>query len=142
LSETSDHSLLTEQEAADFLQPHMPSKSVKVWLAYDRQSDPIVPFVIVQGQPCYLESDLKNFVTRTLNTSARFVRLNNRLYPERRISQSRRKPSSHVPVAGGVSPHGIKRRRRDDIEFRLGADLEHLAVVGLDRRARSKQPVH
>jgi len=64
MSETSEHFFLTLQEAATFLQPHMPGKSVKAWLARDRQRDPIIPFLLVWGQPYYLESDLEIFVTR------------------------------------------------------------------------------
>ena len=139
--ETSDDLLLTELEAAAFLQPHMPSKSVKTWLAHDRQSDPIIPFFLIQGQPCYLESDLENFVTHTLKTSARFIRLNNRLYPERRNLQDRRRHGNHRPLGGDDSQHGIKRRRRGDLGLRLHTDLEHRVGVGLDRRSRSNQTV-
>ncbi len=120
----------------------MPNKSVKAWLAHDRQRDPIISFFIVQGHPYYLESDLEKFVTRTLNTSARFVRLNNRLSPERRNSQDRRRSGDHGLMNVGTLKHGIKRRRRDDLELRVPADLECPAGVGLDRRARSKQTVH
>jgi diguanylate cyclase (GGDEF)-like protein/PAS domain S-box-containing protein len=137
--ETSDHLLLTEQEAAAFLQPHMPSKSVKTWLVHDRQSDPIIPFFLIQGQPCYLESDLEKFVTHTLKTSARFIRLNNSLYPDRRNLLDRRKQVSHRPLGGGDLKYGIKRRRRGDLGLRLHTDLEQRAGVGLDRRSRSNQ---
>ncbi len=137
-----EHSLLTVQEAAVFLQPHIPSKSVNAWLAHDRQHDPIIPFFLVRGQPCYLESDLANFVSRRLNTSARFIRLDNRLHLERRISPERRKQGDRRPLTEGTSPQGIKRRRWDDLGLRLHAGLERRANDGLDRRARSKQSVH
>jgi diguanylate cyclase (GGDEF)-like protein/PAS domain S-box-containing protein len=142
MSKESVLSLLNEQEAAAFLQPHMPSKSVKAWLAHDRQHDPIIPFFLVEGQPYFLESDLQNFVTRTLNTSARFVRINNRLYPERRNSLDRRRHVDHRTLAGGASQFGIKRRRKDDLGLRLHPDLMHHEGVGLDRRARSSQLAH
>jgi diguanylate cyclase (GGDEF)-like protein/PAS domain S-box-containing protein len=140
-TETSDHLLLTEQEAAAFLQPHMPSKSVETWLAHDRQSDPIIPFFLIQGQPCYLESDLEKFVTHTLKTSARFIRLDNRLYPERRNLQDRRRHGNQRALDGGDLKHGIKRRRCSDLGLRLNTDLEHRIGVGLDRRSRSNQSV-
>ncbi len=140
--EISDHSLLTEQEAVAFLQPHMPSKSVEAWLAHDRQHDPIIPFILVRGQPCYLQSDLANFVTRRLNATTRFVRVNNRLYLDRRNSLDRRKHGDRRPVTDGASPQGIKRRRRDDLGLRLHDNLERRANAGLDRRARAKQPIH
>jgi len=142
MNEEPDHSLLAEHEAASFLQPHMPSKSVKAWLVHDRQHDPIIPFFLVQGQACYLESDLEKFVTRTLNPSARFVRVNNRLRPERRKPSDRRRQGDHRPMPGGATQHGIKRRRRDDMGLRLHADPEHRAGSALDRRAQSGQPVH
>jgi len=137
--EISDHLLLTEQEAVAFLQPHMPSKTVNTWLAHDRQSDPIIPFFLVQGKPCYLESDLEKFVSHTLKTSARFIRLNNRLHPERRNLQERRRLGNNKTSDAGISQYGIKRRRRGDMGLRLHTDLEHSAGLGLDRRSRSKQ---
>jgi hypothetical protein len=141
-SELAEHSILTEQEAIAFLQPHMPNKSVNVWLAHDRHHDPIIPFFLVQGQPCYLESDLAIFVTRTLNTSARFVRLNNRLYLDRRKSFDRRKHDGRRPAAGGISRQGIKRRRRGDMGSRLQAELDRRANVDPDRHARPSQTLH
>jgi hypothetical protein len=141
-NELPEHSILTEQEAIVFLQPHMPNKSVNVWLAHDRHHDPIIPFFLVQGQPCYLESDLAIFVTRTLNTSARFVRLNNRLYLDRRKSFDRRKHDGRRPAAGGISRQGIKRRRRGDMGSRLQAELDRRANVDPDRHARPSQTLH
>lgn len=140
--ETPDHVLLTEQEAAAFLQPHIPSKSVTAWLVHDRQRDPIIPFFLVQGQACYLESDLERFVTRTLNPSARFVRVNSRLRPERRKSLDRRRQGGPTPMGGSAAQHGVKRRRRDDLGLRLHTDLAHGAGFGLDRRAPSSPSVH
>jgi diguanylate cyclase (GGDEF)-like protein/PAS domain S-box-containing protein len=133
-----DHLLLTEQEAAAFLQPHMPNKNVNTWLSHDRQSDPIIPFFLVQGQPCYLETDLEKFVSHTLKTSARFIRLNNRLHPERRNLQERRRIGINGPLDASISHYGIKRRRRGDMGLRLHADLEHSDGLVLDRRSRSK----
>jgi len=133
--DTSDHLLLTEQEAVEFLQPHMPSKSVNIWLAHDRQRDPIIPFLLVQGSPCYLESDLEKFVTHTLKTSSRFFRLNKRLRPDRRNLPERRRNGSQ----GANLQQGVKRRRRGDIGLRLHADHEHHIDEGLDRRSRTNQ---
>lgn len=137
--ETSDQVLMSEQEAAAFLQPHMPSKSVKAWLTHDRLSDPIIPFLQVQGKPCYLDSDLEKFVTHTLKKSARYIRLNNRLYPDRRNLLDRRRNDSHISLDPGVSLHGIKRRRRGDLGLRLHSELEHHIGLELDRRSRTKR---
>lgn len=142
MSESPDHSLLTEQEAIDFLQPYMPSKSVKAWLAHDRQHDPIIPIFLVEGQPCYLESDLENFITRTMNKSAQFVRTKSLSYLERRNSHDRRKQNNNGLITGGAPQQGIKRRRRGDLGLSLHADREQHTGVGLDRRARSNRTVH
>ena len=142
MTETSDQPLLSEQEAAAFLQPYMPGKSVSAWLVHDRQRDPIVSYYMVQGRPYYRESDLQKFVTRTLNTSARFVRLNNRLTKERRNRVERRRPGDEGLNAGGALKHVIKRRRRDDLKLRLPEDVDLLPGDGLDRRARFKKPMH
>ncbi|MGA8862414.1 MAG: EAL domain-containing protein [Gallionella sp.] len=142
MSETSVHPLLSEQEAAAFLQPYMPGKSAAAWLAHDRQRDPIVSYYMVQGRPYYRESDLQNFVTRTLNTSARFVRLNNRLVKERRNRVERRRVGDLGLKAGGALKHGIKRRRRDDLKLRLPEDVDFRPGDGLDRRARFKKAMH
>ncbi len=142
MTEPPVHALLSEQEAAAFLQPYMPGKSVAAWLVHDRQRDPIVSFYMVQGRPYYRESDLQNFVTRTLNTSARFVRLNNRLVKERRNRVERRRPGDAGLNAGGALKHGIKRRRRDDLKLRLPEDVDFFPGDTLDRRARSKKLMH
>jgi diguanylate cyclase (GGDEF)-like protein/PAS domain S-box-containing protein len=142
ISELTDHSMLTIQEAATFLQPHMPSKSVNVWLAHDRQHDPIIPFFLVQGQPYYLESDLANFVTRRLNPSAHFIQLNNRLNLERRNSLDRRKQEARRLIADNTTQQGIKRRRRDDLGLNHYTILERRANKSLDRRDRSSRTMH
>jgi hypothetical protein len=104
-------------------------------LSHDRQSDPIIPFLLVQGQPCYLESELEKFVTHTLKASARFIRLNNRLHPERRnLLERRRNSGQSVELQ-----LGIKRRRRGDIGLRLHPELENHVGSGLDRRSRANQ---
>jgi EAL domain-containing protein (putative c-di-GMP-specific phosphodiesterase class I) len=142
MKKASELSLLTEHEAAAFLQPHMPDKSVTAWLAHDRKHDPMIPFLLVGGQPYFLESDLENFVTRTLNTSARFVRINNRLYRERRNSLDRRRHADQTPLAGGAYQFGTKRRRRDDLGLRLHPNREPSPDVSLDRRARPNLLAH
>jgi diguanylate cyclase (GGDEF)-like protein/PAS domain S-box-containing protein len=135
MSEFPVHPLLTEQEAIAFLQPYMPNKSVNSWLANDRHHDPIIPFLLVQGQPCYMESDLENFVMRTLSISARFIRLNNRLTIDRRKSPERRKNADNTPTGNETSQKVIKLRRREDLGLRMHTDLERRASIGLDRSA-------
>ncbi len=140
--EAPDNVLLTEMEAITFLKPHMPRKSVDVWLANDRQHDPIIPFFLVHGQPCYLESDLECFVTRTLNISAQSVLRQNRPHLERRRSPDRRKRSNSEATVAGPLAQGIKRRRKGDMGLRLHGYQDDRADIGLERRARSNGTVH
>jgi predicted signal transduction protein with EAL and GGDEF domain len=142
MNDPLDHSFLTTLEAADFLQPHMPNKSVNVWLAHDRQHDPIIPFFHVQGQPYYLEADLANFVTRKLNSSARFIRFDNRIHLDRRKSLGRRRQGDRRPIASNPTQQGIKRRRRDEIGLAQLTAPERRANEGQDRRIRSDRHVH
>lgn len=86
-----DHILLTDQEAATLLQPHMHNKSALHWLANDRLHEPAVPFYILQGQPFYREKDLISFIIRALNPTAHFIRIGNHLYNDNRGKPDRRK---------------------------------------------------
>ena len=118
MSDKTDHILLTGQEAAAMLQPHMRNKSAAHWLETDRLQEPAIPFHFLQGQPYYLELDLFAFITRLLNPAARFVRIDNRLRtdnrktPDRRIRVDRRK---NVEI---VLSHGIERRHSSHADRR------------------------
>jgi len=140
-NEVSAKVLLKEQEAADFLQPHMHGKSVKSWLVQDRQHDPIIPFILVQGEPCYLQSDLESFLEHTLNKSMRSFQANNRQYADRRCLHDRRKNGKHKQINGSSLQRGLKCRRRDDLGLHLHIDAEHSESILLDRRAHAKQAV-
>ena len=142
LNETSAQALLKEQEVVDFLQPHMHGKSVKSWLIHDRQHDPIIPFILVRGEPCYLQSDLENFLKHTLNKSIRSFQTNQRYCTDRRDSHERRKNGKHKPIIGSSLQKGLKRRRRDDLGLHMHADTERSETIMLDRRDHTKQAVH
>jgi len=141
--EASAQVLLKEQDAADFLQPHMNGKSVKFWLINDRQHDPIIPFILVQGEPCYLKSDLEVFLKHTLNKSSRLSQTNNQYNTDRRNLHERRNKGENKPRIGNSLLRGYKRRRRDDLGFHMHADAERSEkTIKLDRRAYTKQTLH
>lgn len=120
MDDTSDHILLTEQEAAALLQPYVHNKSALDWLANDRLRDPVIPFILLQGDSYYRESDLIFIISRMLDSKARFVRVNNRLYadhrnvPERRSDERRKREIIFLRL-------GIERRQDDRFDRRLSA---------------------
>lgn len=126
MGDTSDHTLLTEQEAAALLQPFVHNKSAMDWLAHDRQHDPVIPFILLQGDPYYREGDLIFFITRMLDSKARFVRVDNQLRAERRNLSDRRRRERRRHAATYLQ-QGIERRRRADPDRRLS---------GISRRAQ------
>lgn len=130
MGDTPDHSLLTEQQAAALLQPYLHDKSAMDWLANDRQLDPVIPFMQLQGEPCYREGDLIFFITHMLDPKARFVRVNNWLYTDHRNLSERRRNGERRKSKAIHLQQGIERRHWGDLERRLS--------VGFDRRA---QPV-
>lgn len=118
MGNTSDHTLLTEQEAAALLQPYVHNKSAMAWLAHDRQSDPVIPFMLLQGEPYYREGDLIFFVTHTLDPKARFIRVHNQLNIDHRNLSDRRGRSERRQHAMIHLQQGIERRRRDSRRMR------------------------
>lgn len=122
-----NHILLTEQEAAAILQPHMRNKSALHWLENDRLHEPAIPFHFLQGQPYYLELDLLAFITRVLNPAARFVRIDNQLRTDNRSMSDRRKHADRRVNVAIVLSHGIERRRPGHADRRSSR---------LDRRAQ------
>ncbi|MES1982298.1 MAG: hypothetical protein V4443_07470 [Pseudomonadota bacterium] len=117
----SDHILLTEQEAATILQPHMRNKSAQHWLENDRKHDPVVPFHNLQGQPYYLESDLIAFITHALNPTARFVRISNQLITDNR-NKTERRTRTERRVSGEIMLSDLVERRASQIDRRSGRD--------------------
>lgn len=129
MGDTSDHTLLTEQEAASLLHPYLHNKSAMDWLANDRQRDPVIPFLSLQGEPYYREGDLIFFITHMLDPKARFVRVNNRLYADHRnLSERRRNAERRQPEAIHLQ-QGIERRRWRKQDRRLSG--------GFNRRTQS-----
>jgi len=98
------------------------------WLANDRQLDPVIPFMLLQEEPCYREGDLTFFIAHTLDTKVLFVRVNNQLYADHRNLSERCR--------------NVERRKSEAIHFRQGierrrwGDLERRLSVGFDRRAQ------
>lgn len=121
MGDTSDHTLLTEQEAAALLQPYVHNKSTLDWLANDRLRGPAIPFILLQGDPYYRESDLIFIITRMLDSKARFVRVNNRLYADHRNLSERRRNGERRKCEVVYLRQGIERRRRSDPDRRLSS---------------------
>ena len=119
---------LNADEAAALLQPHMRNKSALDWLANDRRKDPAIPFVILQGEPCYREADVVNFVLHVLNPSARFVYLHNQLNTERRGSSDRRRHGERRGKEAIQLRPGIERRRQSQPDRRLRGNSTRRAL--------------
>ncbi len=121
--------LLTEQQAAEILQPHMHRKSALTWLQQDRQQSPAIPFELLHGHYYYRDHELVRFVRSMLNPSARFVHANGQLYNERRRYQQRR--SSNPRRAQQASPRPSQERR--DLPY---TDRRRLPAEGGRRTTR------
>ena len=123
MDDTSYHVLLTEEEAAAILQPHMRNKSAAHWLENDRQYDPVIKFHYLQGQPYYLETNLVTFITKALNPAARFVRVRNQLLTDVRQVSERRRRRNRRMSAGVILSHLLERRDTDHFDRRLSGVL-------------------
>lgn len=128
MSDKTDHILLSEQEAAAILQPHMRNKSALHWLENDRLHEPAIPFHFLQGQPYYLDLDLLAFITRVLNPEARFIRIDNHLRTDNRNKSDRRKNADRRMNAEIVLSHGIERRHPGNAERRSSSVSDRRTV--------------
>lgn len=132
---SNDQVLLTEAEAAILLQPHMQNKSARDWLANTRQNDYVLPYLILQGEPYYRQSEVLSFIFHALDSSARFVRVHNQLVNESRKSSDRRWQSHDRRIEAIHLRPGIERRRLYQPDRRLTGDP--------DRRVpASRRPLH
>jgi hypothetical protein len=120
---TSDHHLLITQEAAALLQPYMRHKSALNWLVHDRQSNPVIPYILLQGDYFYRERDLASFITRTLDAKARFVRINHLLQADHRKLPEHRRRTKTIDLQQGIERRkesdSNRRRRRTDSDRRI-----------------------
>ncbi len=121
MDDTSDHTLLTEQEAAALLQPYMHNKSAMDWLAHDRQRDPVIPFILLQEDSYYREGDLAFFITRMLDSKARFVRIHHHFCADHRNLSERRGKGERRKREAIYLRQGIERRRWTDLDRRLNS---------------------
>ncbi|MEO6145513.1 MAG: hypothetical protein ABIT70_00390 [Sulfuriferula sp.] len=126
---TSDHHLLITQEAATLLQPYMRHKSALNWLVHDRQSSPVIPYILLQGDYYYRERDLASFITRTLDAKARFIRINHLLQADHRKLPDHRRMNERRRTKTMGLQQGIERRQAPDSNRRQSTDS--------DRRIRS-----
>lgn len=127
MNDTPDHTLLTEQEAAALLQPYVHNKSAMDWLANDRQRDPVIPFILLQGEPCYREGDLTFFIAHTLDAKVHFVRVNNQLHADHRSLSDRRRNGERRKSEAIHLRQGIERRRWGNLDRRLSGDSDRRA---------------
>lgn len=127
MGDTSGHALLSEQEAAALLQPYLHNKSAIDWLENDRQRDPVIPFILLQGNARYREGDLTLFITQMLDTKAHFVHANNHLYVDHRSLSERRSIGDRRMGHEIHLRQGIERRHWGDMDRRLGEGFERRA---------------
>ena len=118
-----DQILLTEQDAAALLQPHMRNKSALDWLAYDRRLNPAIPFLRRNHEIYYPAADVVAFITRLMNPSARFVRMGQRLITEQRGLPDRRYQLERRHMGTPELNDGIERRVWGDLDRRLWGEL-------------------
>lgn len=119
MDNTSDHALLTVQEAAALLQPYMRNKSAIDWLTHDRQCNPVVPFILLQRDSYYRERDLIFFITHMLDSKARFVRVNDQLCADHRNLSERRRNGERRKNEMTHLRQGIERRQWRALDRRL-----------------------
>ena len=118
-----DQILLTEQDAAALLQPHMRNKNALDWLAYDRRLNPASPFLSRNNEIYYPAADVVAFITRLMNPSARFVRMGQRLIPEQRRLPDRRQQVERRHMDTAELEQGAERRLWGDLDRRLWGEL-------------------
>ena len=118
-----DQILLTEQDAAALLQPHMRNKNALDWLAYDRRLNPAIPFLRRNNEIYYPAVDVVAFITRLMNPSARFVRMGQRLIPEQRRLPDRRQQVERRHMDTAELEEGAERRLWGDLDRRLWGEL-------------------
>ena len=118
-----DQILLTEQDAAALLQPHMRNKNALDWLAYDRRLNPAIPFLRRNDEIYYPAADVVAFITRLMNPSARFVRMGQRLIPEQRRLPDRRQQVERRHMGTAGLEQSTERRLWGDLDRRLWGEL-------------------
>ena len=118
-----DQMLLTEQDAAALLQPHMGNKSALDWLAFDRRLNPAIPFLRRNNEIYYPAADVVAFITRLMNPSARFVRMGQRLITEQRRLSDRRQRLERRHMSAAELKNGAERRVWGDLDRRLWGEL-------------------
>ncbi|MBB5018707.1 hypothetical protein HNQ59_001998 [Chitinivorax tropicus] len=112
--------LLTEQQAADFLQPFLLHKNAAEWLQSDRRSDPVISFLLIDGKPHYLQDDLLEFINQLVQPAQMYFIEGVPAGIDRRTGNERR--------AGND--------RRFHAEIQLQPTVERRIYVKPDRRLR------
>lgn len=114
--------LLTEQQAADFLQPFMMQKDALAWLSNDRKANPVISFLLINGKAHYLQDDLLDFIDRLIKPARMHFINGMPAGIERRAGEDRRSGED----------------RRGDREIQLGSQAERRRMERPDRRLRGE----
>ncbi len=113
-SQGGKNTLLSEQEAAEFLQPFLLHKNAAEWLRSDRNSDPVISFMLIEGKAHYAQNDLLEFIEQLIQPAQMYF-------------------------VNGV-PAGIERRegkeRRASLDRRFHAEIQ--LQPGVERRSYTK----
>lgn len=116
----SNGKLLGEQQAAEFLQPFLLHKNAAQWLASDRQQNPVISFLLINGQPFYAQDDLLEFIDRLVKPAKVYFINGVPAGIDRRVGVERRSGSD----------------RRANAEIRLQEVVERRTDIRPDRRLR------
>ncbi|MFO1380300.1 MAG: hypothetical protein U1F63_08035 [Chitinivorax sp.] len=118
----SNGKLLSDLQAAEFLQPFLLHKNAAQWLASDRQQNPVISFLLINGQPFYAQDDLLEFIDRLVKPAKVYFINGVPAGIDRRTGMERRSGSD----------------RRASAEIRLQEAMERRADVKPDRRLRGE----
>ncbi|WP_137940407.1 hypothetical protein [Chitinivorax sp. B] len=112
--------LLTEQQAADFLQPFLLHKNAAEWLQSDRKSDPVISFLLIDGKAHYSQDDLLEFIDQLIQPAKMYFVEGVPAGVDRRSSTDRRSSND----------------RRFHAEIQLQPSVERRTFIKPDRRLR------
>jgi len=116
--------LLTESQAAEFLQPFLLHKNAAQWLASDRQQNPVISFLLINGQPHYAQDDLLEFIDRLIKPAKMYFVNGVPAGIDRRSGQDRRDGTDRRANSERQLQANVERRRFERPDRRLRGDLD------------------
>lgn len=123
-SPTSNGKLLNETDAAEFLQPFLLHKNAGQWLASDRQQNPVISFLLINGQPYYAQDDLLEFIDRLIKPARMYFINGVPAGIDRRSTEDRRSGIDRRATAEIQLQSNIERRHHVRPDRRLRGDLD------------------